>query len=193
LAGTLAGLVLPVVMTRSLSLAPVPDPSSGSGSSWARSALLWLSWVRWRRDPLSAQAQWPSRPSGGNKEQQPAKNEGGAGASFCLAVDRAKIAADRHRQCPYRAHKSCASKSPQGSRIQMNSALISYGTPLSSGTHGCGASLSAEPKGVRRLSHEFKASYFGRFFSAKARSFACAASVVMISQKSSTASTMPRR
>jgi hypothetical protein len=31
LAGALAGLVLPVVMMRSLSLAPVPDPSSGLG------------------------------------------------------------------------------------------------------------------------------------------------------------------
>jgi hypothetical protein len=46
----------------------------------------------------------PSRPSGGNKQQQPAENKGGAGATFSLAVDRAEIAADRHR--PYRTHKT---------------------------------------------------------------------------------------
>src|SRR6516165_7338537 len=134
LAGALAGLALPGFMTRSLSLAPAPVPSSGFGGR-SLVALLWLSWVRCG-DPLSAQAQWPSRPSGGNKEQEPAENEGGAGGSLSLAVDRAKIAADRHRHCPCRAYKwcrtdkRCASKSPQGSRIEVNSALSPLGRHL---------------------------------------------------------------
>ena len=49
--------------------------------------------------PLSAQAQTPSRPSGGDKEQKPAKNEGGArpGRSG-RPVDRANLVAFRHHQ-----------------------------------------------------------------------------------------------
>jgi hypothetical protein len=47
--------------------------------------------------PLSAQAQTPSRPSGGDKEQKRAENEGSAGMSLAGSpVDRAKIAANRH-------------------------------------------------------------------------------------------------
>src|SRR6516162_7920738 len=57
-------------------------------------------------DPLSAKAQRPDRPSGGDKEQEPAENEGGAGGSLSLAVDRAGIAADRHHHRPHDAHKS---------------------------------------------------------------------------------------
>jgi len=87
-------------MTRSLSLAPVPDPSAEFG---LLGALVIFGFGD--GDPLSAQAQRPSRPSGGYKEQEPAKNKGGAGASFRFAVDRAEIAADRHRYCPCRAQK----------------------------------------------------------------------------------------
>src|SRR5215831_13985906 len=99
-------LVLPLFMTRSLSLAPVPDPSAEFG---LLGALVIFGFGD--GDPLSAQAQRPSRPSGGYKEQEPAKNKGGAGASFRFAVDRAEIAADRHRHCPCRPlsrPKSCA-------------------------------------------------------------------------------------
>src|SRR5215471_17866457 len=113
LAGALARLVLPLFMTRSLSLAPVPVSHSSLGDFCG--ALCWLccgSLGFGGGDPLSAQAQWPSRPSGGDKEQEPAENEGGAGAGFSLAVDRAKIAADRHRLCPFCAHKGCASTLP---------------------------------------------------------------------------------
>src|SRR5499427_6902533 len=120
LAGALARLVLPLFMTRSLSLAPVPVPHSSLGDCCGALGF-------GGGDPLSAQAQWPSRPSGGDKEQEPAENEGGAGAGFSLAVDRAKIAADRHRHCPFCAHKGCASTLPQGSRIEVNSTLIASG------------------------------------------------------------------
>ena len=49
--------------------------------------------------PLSAQARTPSRPSGGDKEQKPAQNEGGAqpGRSG-RPVDRANLVAFRHHQ-----------------------------------------------------------------------------------------------
>ncbi|HEX8828836.1 MAG TPA: hypothetical protein VF778_12040, partial [Xanthobacteraceae bacterium] len=47
--------------------------------------------------PLSAQAQMPRRPSGGHKEQEPAKNERSAGTSrFGSPFDRWQIAANRH-------------------------------------------------------------------------------------------------
>ena len=66
-------------------------------SSWRRS-LSGRSWVPWFRRPLSAQAQAPSRPSGDAKEQEPAQTEGSAGPGLAgPPVDRANIAADRHR------------------------------------------------------------------------------------------------
>ena len=47
--------------------------------------------------PLSAQAQTPSRPSGGDKEQEPAENEGSAGTSLAgCPFDRIEIVANRH-------------------------------------------------------------------------------------------------
>ena len=47
--------------------------------------------------PLSAQAQTPSRPSGGDKEQEPAKNEGSAGPGLAgPPLDRVEIVANRH-------------------------------------------------------------------------------------------------
>ena len=47
--------------------------------------------------PLSAQAQTPSRPSGGDKEQEPAENEGGAGGGHIgRPVHRADMVAGRH-------------------------------------------------------------------------------------------------
>src|SRR5215472_3117583 len=141
LAGALAGLVLPGFMMRSLSLAPVPDPSSGLG----KSAL--VSFGFRGGDPLSAQARWPSRPSGGDKEQQPAENEGGAGAGFSLAVDRAKIAADRHRHCPYRTDRWCAFKSSPRVADRDEFRVNHFSRPLCSGTYGGGARLSVEPEG----------------------------------------------
>src|ERR1700756_4790342 len=87
LAGALAGLVLPLVITKSLSLAPLPVPHGVLGIFWALCCGS-VGSLGFGGDPLSAQAQWPSRPSGGNKEQEPAENEGSAGAGFSLAVDR---------------------------------------------------------------------------------------------------------
>ncbi len=47
------------------------------------------------RRPLSAQAQMPRRPSGGNKEQEPAENEGSAGTSLVgCPFDRIEIVAN---------------------------------------------------------------------------------------------------
>ena len=66
--------------------------------------------------PLSAQAQTPSRPSGGAKKQEPAKNlekhEGGAGRGLSgRPGHRANtIAARRHCQSPRHAHKGRGSR-----------------------------------------------------------------------------------
>jgi len=47
--------------------------------------------------PLSAQAQTPSRPSGGDKEQQPVEKKGSAGTSLGGSpLVRSKIVANRH-------------------------------------------------------------------------------------------------
>ena len=73
--------------------------------------------------PLSAQAQTPSRPSGGAKEQEPANNEGSAGRSLQGSPGhRAEIAAIGH--CWYPRHALIRS------RIKVNSALTPYGTGL---------------------------------------------------------------
>ncbi len=49
-------------------------------------------------NPLSARARTPLRPPGDAKEQEPAENEGSAGPGlFGPPVDRAAVAADRHR------------------------------------------------------------------------------------------------
>src|SRR5690242_1223128 len=108
LAGVLLELLLPLFMTRSLSMAPFRI-SHGAEFSARESVDRFLVALGFASgDPLSAKAQRPSRPSGGDKQQQPAEREGGAGAKrrlarrfarLRLAVDRAKIAADRHRQC----------------------------------------------------------------------------------------------
>src|SRR5580700_6315568 len=67
--------------------------------------------------PLSAQAQTPSRPSGGAKQQEPAENEGGAGRGLQgLPGHRAEIAARRHCQTLVTVQRS---------RIKVNSALTS--------------------------------------------------------------------
>jgi hypothetical protein len=62
-------------------------------------------WVRPSIDPLSAQAQMPSRPSGAGKEKERAQNEGGSGPSLCGSPnDRADIVPRGHlRQNPHRA------------------------------------------------------------------------------------------
>ena len=67
-------------------------------SSWL-APLLGRSWVS-DRDPLSAQAQTPSRPSGEGKEQEPAENEGAAGGGLGPPGHRADIAARRHHVSP---------------------------------------------------------------------------------------------
>jgi len=52
-------------------------------------------------NPLSAQAQMPSRPSGADKEQEPAANEGSVGQGLVgPPVGRADIASRRHRFRP---------------------------------------------------------------------------------------------
>src|SRR4029077_4511058 len=144
LAAALAGLVLPLFITRSLSLAPVPVPHAVSGIFWA---LCCGSLGFGGGDPLSAQAQRPSRPSGGNKAQEPADNQGSAGAGFSLAVDRAKIAADRHRHCPCRAHKSraftCIPRTYASNLADRDEFRVKpCGTASFSGTHRRGASLA---------------------------------------------------
>src|SRR5258708_27519235 len=53
-------------------------------------------WVPCLRSPLSAQAQTPGRPSGDDKQQEPAENEGAAGTGLSPPGDRADIAARRH-------------------------------------------------------------------------------------------------
>src|SRR6516164_3879262 len=99
LAGALAGLVL--FMTRSLFWRWSRSVIEVRGVPGRALVALFGSLGFGGGDPLSAQAQWPSRPSGGDKEREPAENVGGAGGSLSLAVDRAKIAANRHRHCPY--------------------------------------------------------------------------------------------
>src|SRR5580704_2651755 len=71
----LAGLVVAVFMARSL----VVRARAGLSFPWlgANKAQIQRVWLR-VGDPLSAQAQRPSRPSGGDKEQEPAQNEGRA-------------------------------------------------------------------------------------------------------------------
>ena len=72
--------------------------------------------------PLSAEAQTPSRPSGGAKQQEPAENEGGAGRGVhSLPGHRAEIAARRHCQTLVTVQRS---------RIKVNSALRRYGPGL---------------------------------------------------------------
>src|SRR5271167_3313806 len=67
--------------------------------------------------PLSAQAQTPSRPSGGAKQQEPAENEGSTGRGLHgLPGHRAEIAARRHCQTLVTVQRS---------RIKVNSALTS--------------------------------------------------------------------
>src|ERR1700745_493271 len=62
--------------------------------------LSWVAWVRWFCvQPLSAQAQVPSRRSGGAKEQKAAKSqcEGSAGHSLVgCRIHRARLVADCH-------------------------------------------------------------------------------------------------
>jgi hypothetical protein len=54
-------------------------------------------------NPLSAQAQLPSRRSGADKEQEPAEIEGSAGQGLVgPPVGRADIASRRHRLRPKR-------------------------------------------------------------------------------------------
>src|SRR6201982_944356 len=54
------------------------------------------------RSPLSAKAQTPGRPSGDDKQQEPAENEGAAGTGLSPPGDRADIAARRHYIRPRR-------------------------------------------------------------------------------------------
>ena len=65
------------------------------------------SWVPLFRFPLSAKAQTPSRPSGDGKQQEPAENEGSAGAGRSPPGDRADIAARRNHVRPrhFASHK----------------------------------------------------------------------------------------
>src|SRR5215475_8002990 len=89
--------------------------------SWSAPALGWVLLGSVAR-PLSAQAQMPGRPSGADKEQEPAKNEDGAGLGLIgPPVDRAAVAARDHgiRSRPRRARL--------GSRIKVNPALIDMG------------------------------------------------------------------
>jgi len=52
-------------------------------------------------NPLSAQAQAPSRPSGAGKQQEPAENEGGRGPGLRSPPDhRASLVARRHAKNP---------------------------------------------------------------------------------------------
>src|SRR5258708_1152293 len=62
-----------------------------------------LAGFRALRSPLSAQAQTPGRPSGDDKQQEPAENEGAAGTGRSPPGDRADIAARRHYIRPRRA------------------------------------------------------------------------------------------
>ncbi len=64
--------------------------------------------------PLSAQAQAPSRPSEGDKEQQPVENEGSTGPSLVGSPSDREIVANRHAR-PRR---------PQGGADSVKSALI---------------------------------------------------------------------
>src|SRR5215469_2420851 len=97
--------------------------------SWSAPALGWALLGSVAR-PLSAQAQMPGRPSGADKEQEPAKNEDGAGQRLIgPPADRAAVAA-RHRDFrsrPRRAHVA--------SRIRVNPELTSmWDQPSSSGS-----------------------------------------------------------
>jgi len=70
-----------------------PNAPTGAVSAECARRALWGS----SKAPLSAQAQTPSRPSGANKEQQTAKNEGRNGPSLVGSPrDRAEMAANRH-------------------------------------------------------------------------------------------------
>jgi len=51
-------------------------------------------------NPLSAQARAPSRPSGDDKEQETAKNEGSAGPGRNGRPSDRCVRAHRHARCP---------------------------------------------------------------------------------------------
>jgi len=60
------------------------------------------------RNPLSAQARAPSRPSGDDKEQETAKNEGSAGSGRGGRPSNRCVGAHRHARCP--RHRPQASR-----------------------------------------------------------------------------------
>src|SRR5580692_6003658 len=74
--------------------------------------------------PLSAQAQTPSRPSGGAKEQEPAENEGSTGPG------RTGPPGHRAEKVAARRHLPNALVTAPRSRIKVNSALTAYGAGL---------------------------------------------------------------
>ncbi len=77
-----------VVMTGVPLACARPTSASAEGMGVGRS------WGPWLGQPLSAQAQTPSRPSGATKKQEPTENEGGAGGGhFGRPGHRAQIAA----------------------------------------------------------------------------------------------------
>src|SRR5439155_16749846 len=97
---------------------------------------LWGSWCL--SNPLSAQAQAPSRPSGADKQQEPAENQGSIRPGLKgPRSDRANQMARRH--CP----KSSLSASP-GWRKRVNSALtVRLRLALCSGWGGLAARAAA--------------------------------------------------
>jgi len=83
--------------------------------------------------PLSAQAQMPGRPSGADKKQEPAKNEGSIGPGLAGPPhDRVGLVANRHLH-PHRL--KVAEKRKGSLKTSKPRALVNDGAPAAQGLH----------------------------------------------------------
>jgi hypothetical protein len=97
-------------------------------------------------NPLSAQAQMPSRRSGADKEQEPAANEGSAGqGQVGPPVGRADIASRRHRFRPCDGSKAHRHYVRRELRKRVN-------PPLTPAANQAGSSGNPAPSASRRVS-----------------------------------------